>query len=122
MTRILLVEDEAAICVLLAEALLDAGFVVTDCMSPEEGDAALADADGYRLLVSDVNVGVRGWGFDFAHRARAAWPDLAVVYVTGDAAADVPRRGVPGSTVLPKPFLPLELVRHVRGVLADAEA
>ncbi|HVI30842.1 response regulator [Phenylobacterium sp.] len=118
MARILLVEDEAAICVLLAETLVDAGFAVTDCLCAEEAEAALADLDSYGLLITDVNVGVRGWGFDFARRARAVHQGLAVVYVTGDSEADVPRHGVAGSTVLPKPFLPLDLVRHVRRVLA----
>jgi len=120
MDRILLVEDEAAICILLAETLVDAGFAVTDCMCADEAEAALAHEDGYLLLVTDVNVGVRGWGFDFARRARDVHRDLTVVYVTGDSEADVPRHGVAGSTVLPKPFLPLELVRHVRRVLARA--
>lgn len=122
MKRILLVEDEAAICILLAETLSDAGFEVTDCLSAHEAEAALADPSGYALLVTDVNVGVRGWGFDFARRARDAHGGLVVVYITGDSEADVSRHGVDGSTVLPKPFLPLELVRHVRAVLAEASA
>lgn len=122
MKRILLVEDEAAICILLAETLIDAGFAVVDCLCAEEAEAALADPTGYVLLVTDVNVGVRGWGFGFARRARAIHRDLPVVYVTGDSEADVPRHGVEGSTVLPKPFLPFELVRHVQAVLAEADA
>lgn len=120
MDRILLVEDEAAVCILMAETLSDAGFAVTDCMCAEEADAALGHPAGFHLLVTDVNVGERGWGFGFARRARAAWRELAVIYVTADSEADVPRHGVAGSTVLPKPFMPMELVRHVHHVLARA--
>lgn len=120
-TRVMIVEDEAAICLLLSDALQDAGFQVTDAMCPSEAFAALdADFSACRVLVTDVNVEVRGWGFGFARHARARNETLLVVYITGDSEADVVREGVPGSTVLPKPFTPIELVRHIHQRLADA--
>lgn len=118
MEQVLLVEDEAPICLLLAEALTDAGYAVTEALTPEEASAALArEADSYRVLVTDINVCVRGWGFQFAHRAVTANPRLAVVYITGDSEVDVAHRGLPGSAILPKPFAPADLVRLVRRML-----
>jgi CheY-like chemotaxis protein len=122
MVGILLVEDEAPVCMLLTECLADAGFEVTDCLCAEEADAGLvALGSSLRVLVTDINVGVRGWGFGFARRAREANPDLAVIYITGDSEADVATQGVEGSTVLPKPFVPIELVREVHQAVARAQ-
>jgi len=120
MAWILLVDDEAAVCLVLAEALRDAGFTVSDALNAEEAWAAL-HACQVDALVTDINMGVRGWGFEFARAVRALQPDLPVVYITGDAEAAVSREGVPGSRVLPKPFFPHELVAVVRALLAARE-
>jgi CheY-like chemotaxis protein len=120
MDHLLLVEDEAAVCLLLAEVLRDAGFEVTEAMTCEEADRALSAprARPFTALVTDINVQRRGWGYDFAERARAADPTLPVVYITGDSEAAFAHRGAPGSRLLPKPFAPLELVHLVRSMVA----
>jgi DNA-binding response OmpR family regulator len=120
MHHLLLVEDEAALCLLLAEVLRDEGFEVTEALTPDEAEQALSEqlARPLAALVTDINVRRRGWGYDFAERARAAAPTLAVVYMTGDSEAASSHRGVPDSRLLPKPFAPMELVRVVRSLVA----
>jgi CheY-like chemotaxis protein len=118
---ILLVEDEAAVCLVLGEALRDAGFEVRDAVNAIEAAAVLAaDGPALRLLITDINMGARGWGFDFARRVRAARPGLPVIYITADSEAAVATQGLPDAMVLPKPFLPHELLDAARHAIAGA--
>ena len=118
MARVLLVEDEPAISMLLVDALADEGHLVEDALTIAEAEAALLVLHRQlEVLVTDVNVETRGWGFGFAARARELNPDLAVIYITGDSESLVARRGVAGSMALPKPFLPHQLVAAVERIL-----
>lgn len=121
MHHLLLVDDEPAVCLLLAEVLRDDGFEVTEAMTADEAEQALAEQLGRPLaaIITDVNVQHRGWGYEFAERARAHAPTLPVVYITGDSEAAFGRRGVPNSRLLPKPFTPMDLVRLVRSLVGD---
>lgn len=121
MARVLLVEDEAAILMLLAEALSDAGHDVIEASTAEAAEAAMARLDGaLDILVTDINVGVRGWGFGFARRVRELQPTVPVLYITGDSELHAGASGVPGARTLPKPFTPGELVRAVSDASAPA--
>lgn len=111
MTLVLLVEDEAAICLLLSEALSDAGRAETDALTPLEAyDALQRQGPEFRVLVTDINVTERGWGFGFARAAPEVNPDLAVSFITGDSEAAVRQQGVAGAMLLAKLFLPERLV------------
>lgn len=119
MGNVLVVDDDRAVCGIMAEALRDAGFTA-ECLS--------ADQDAYDritrspplvALVLDVNLGVGTTGFDIARFARQVIPDVAVVYVSGEvASSSVKAFGVPGSAFLEKPITPSELVEAVTAVFA----
>jgi CheY-like chemotaxis protein len=110
--RLLLVEDDMAVALLLQETFGDHGFVVSfaDC-----GAAAmrLLDDGGFDVVVTDINLGPGPDGFDVSHHARERHGPIPVIYVTGQAEADFARRGVAGSTLTPKPFVPEALARQV---------
>lgn len=102
--RILVVEDEAAICDLIGDILEEAGYGV-HCV--ETGQAAYEALDAgrpYVALVVDVNLGAGVTGFDVARHAREARPDIPVIYMSGEVA---PSRfglhAVPGGIHLAKP-------------------
>ncbi|WP_051341379.1 hybrid sensor histidine kinase/response regulator [Azospirillum halopraeferens] len=119
--RILLVEDEAIVRDVSAEALRGAGFEVVEAA---DAAAALAvvEADGaIDLLVSDIGL-PDGSGRHLAERARRRRPGLPVVYVTGYAGIVPGGETVTGEHVLPKPFTPDALVRRVNDVLATGVA
>src|SRR5690349_7844094 len=102
MARVLLVEDEPAICLMLSDAVADEGHQVRDAITCEEAEAALADLHGeLDLLVTDINVGARGWGLGFAARARELNPRLRVIYITGDSERRIAEEGVDGGLALP---------------------
>lgn len=116
---ILVVEDEALIRDVVEETLDDGGFKVVLATSGEEAVKLLDSSDPkYRALVTDVNLGpdkMSGW--DVARHARSADPELAVVYMTGDSAAEWASQGVPNSVLLTKPFAPAQLVTAVAQLL-----
>lgn len=55
-------------------------------------------------LITDIRLPGPFDGWDIAREARARWPDLPVVYVTGECEDDWIEKGVPGSLILQKPY------------------
>lgn len=116
---ILVVEDEAIIRDVVEETLDDGGFKVVLATSGEEAVKLLDSAEpDYRALVTDINLAQSAMtGWDVARHARSINPELAVVYMTGDSAADWAVHGVPNSVLLTKPFAPAQLLTAVAQLL-----
>lgn len=116
---ILVVEDEELIRSVVEESLDDGGFKVVLASTANAAVKLLDEPDPkYRALVTDINLGkseLTGW--DVARHAREIDPDLAVVYMTGDSAAEWASQGVPNSVLLTKPFAPVQLVTAVAQLL-----
>ena len=108
---VLVVEDEAAVCALLAEALGAEGLEVV-CAGDDQAAYGLLGREGsaYDALILDINLGQGTTGFDVARFARKLNPDVPVIYISGGAETSVEKHGVPGSALVAKPFdLPLLL-------------
>ncbi|MGM4896976.1 response regulator [Tardiphaga sp. 839_C3_N1_4] len=117
---ILLVEDEELIRNVVEDTLDDGGFKVVLAESGEEAVKLLDASDPkYRALVTDIKLGGHGTltGWDVARHARSIDPELAVVYMTGDSAAEWASQGVPNSVLLTKPFAPAQLITAVAQLL-----
>jgi DNA-binding response OmpR family regulator len=119
--EIMVVEDDQQIQRFIEEALSDGGFEPAIASSGEEALALLTEGESiskYRLILIDIKLGkdrISGW--DVARRARAANPDLPVVYITGVGDEEWAVQGVPGSVLLTKPFAPAQLVTAVSQLL-----
>ena len=105
--RVLFIEDQAIMRVLVAESLDRAGFEVG---SFADATAALAAFDAFDpdVLVTDIDLGSRPNGAEAAVIARHRAPHLAVVFLTNfPQAASAPRAvaSVPGATFLRKDSL-----------------
>jgi two-component system NtrC family sensor kinase len=118
--RVLVVEDEPALAVAVAEALEDAGFSVERAADGEEGLHRLADA-AYDLIVCDLKM-PRIDGMQFYRAMATATPALArrVIFVTGDVAGTDAERFLEetGCRWLSKPFRLGDLLRAARDTLA----
>ena len=118
--RVLVVEDEPALGVAVAEALQDAGFDVDRAGDGEEGLTRLAE-NRYDLIVCDLKM-PRIDGMQFYHAMAAATPALArrVIFVTGDVAGTDAERFLEetGCRWLSKPFRLGDLLRAARDTLA----
>jgi DNA-binding response OmpR family regulator len=119
MGRILIVEDDQAICALIADALETAGLDPVCARTDQEAYAALATRPAFRALVVDVNLGQGATGFDVARFARQRVPHIPVVYVSGDSPKGTfVTHGVPDSDFVAKPFTPAELLATLQARLA----
>ena len=102
---LLYVEDELIIQHDVAAGLEEAGFklVVAD-----NGEAALrlltAHGAELRGLITDVNLGKGPDGWDVARAARRGLAGLPVIYVSAASQHEWTVEGVPGSSMIAKPF------------------
>lgn len=70
-------------------------------------------------LITDIRLGGEIDGWALAREARGQSPDICVLYVTGDSAADWPAKGVPQSLVLQKPVVDAQLLTGISMLLND---
>ena len=84
MTDVLLVEDELLIRELVREVLTDSGLGVVAVGTAEIALRRLGEEpEGFKVLLTDINLGGEVTGFELAARGRTLNPDLKVVYMTG---------------------------------------
>jgi CheY-like chemotaxis protein len=117
--RVLLVEDEFLICMMLADALLEHGFEVRAAANARDALAHLTRGAPCDVLLTDLNLGPGLDGSGLAKRARELRPDLPVVYVSGSVRRIEELSPVPGATFIPKPYIP-EKVCEMLGALQSS--
>lgn len=82
--RVLVVDDDAAVRLVLVEEFESTGCAVTEAGNGAEALDCFGAEGPFDLLVTDVQMlGVDGW--TLAERTRVLQPDLPVLYVTGSA-------------------------------------
>ena len=102
--RILVVEDEALICVETADTFEHLGFEVHIALSAEEALRRLRDGLAIDILFTDINLAGPMNGETLAELARELKPGLVVAYTSGTVAA--PSHTVAGSRFVAKPYAP----------------
>ncbi|SFQ19653.1 Response regulator receiver domain-containing protein [Mesorhizobium sp. NFR06] len=116
--EILVVEDEVLILLDVEAALQEAGFRVSCEHSAAAAMAAFdAEPEKFRGLVTDIQLGRGGSGWDLARHVRATNPVMPVVYVSGNSAGDWPVEGVPNSIMISKPFFTPQIVTALATLL-----
>lgn len=116
---VLLVEDDRNLRVDLAEALLDIAKVVPHSAATVADARRLATKIDFRVAIIDVRL-PDGDGVILAGALKERQPDLAIVYITGDAGqrddlAEVLKS--PQMHLLEKPFQPGRLLELVRSAV-----
>ena len=115
---ILVVEDDPLLQGIVEDALDEGGFRFVSVRSAEAAIALLGDkVTTFCALVTDINLQGPMDGWEIARTARASDPAFPIVYMTGDAGAEWPSKGVPNSILLNKPFAPAQLVTAVSQLL-----
>ncbi|MQG94053.1 PAS domain-containing protein [Pseudomonas sp. MN1F] len=119
--RIILVEDQAALRLVVGEVLEELGYQVE---AFENGSAALAhmqQCEQPDLLLSDIGLPDGPNGRQVAERCRQRFPQLKVLFITGydESAALSDGQLLQGTSVLTKPFELEALAERVRQLLAD---
>jgi DNA-binding NtrC family response regulator len=113
---VLVVEDEAVVCELAAEALLDEGYRVLTAADAEAAEAILL-REPVDLLFTDIDLARNTNGLALARRARRHLPRLPVLYTSGGRSSLSPADAVPQSIFVPKPYRPSQLVALTRRIL-----
>jgi CheY-like chemotaxis protein len=120
--RVLIVDDEPSIRMLVSEALTDFGFTALEAADGPAG-LKILDAPGrIDLLITDVGLPGGINGRQLADAARTSRPGLRILFITGYAENAVIGNGVlpPGMHVLTKPFSLPELSHAITAVLGRA--
>jgi DNA-binding NtrC family response regulator len=116
--KILVAEDDFQVREMREDALSEGGFLAKILSSAEDAVILLnGEIASFRALVTDVNLRGTMSGWDLARIARERDPAFPIVYMTGTAAEDWAKFGVPNSILLMKPFAPAQLVTAVSQVL-----
>jgi len=119
---LLYVEDDALIRETMVESLEEAGFKL---LVADSGDQAVellvAHAADLRGLITDVNLGDGPDGWAIAREARQLMAGLPVVYVSGASDHEWTSEGVPGSTIIAKPFACTQLVVAISALLVVSD-
>ena len=113
----LVVEDDAAVRMLVRMILARDGWRVLEAPDAEQALAAAAGASELRLLVTDVFLpGMQG--AELHARLRAAIPGLRALFVSGDSRQSLIAQGAidADSEFAQKPFTPSELAAHARAI------
>ena len=119
--RVLLVEDEYLISQWVAESLAEQGFAVCTATNGMDALKCLASVP-VDILFTDINLAGSMDGTILARRARELLPDLPVVYASGRVNTLDPQVRVPGSTFVPKPYVPSLIGRVLANAVKSAAA
>lgn len=121
--RICLIDDDGFVRDALALGLRDAGFEVVTAPGGAAG-FDIASREYIHAIVTDMNMPGTS-GAQLITEARARWPTLPIVAITGDAAIhgrslDDVARGLGANAAMTKPFRARELAAVLDKLLADS--
>lgn len=105
--RVLLVEDEPLVSIMMECIMADHGFEVHAVTNAEDALLILAGGSPVDVMFTDINLAGGMAGVQLAWRARELHPELPVLYASGRThGIDDP---VPGSAFIAKPYLPSQV-------------
>ena len=118
--KVLLVEDEGLIRMMVAEFLQDEGFAVAEAGNADEAMRLLDGPDAFHILFTDVQMPGRRDGVDVAVHARRLYPRIPILIASGYAAALMDRISVldPAALFISKPYRLWEVGSALRGMRA----
>ncbi|VTU26510.1 Blue-light-activated protein [Variovorax sp. PBL-H6] len=118
---VLVVDDEAALRMLIVEVMQGLGYATLEAGDGPEALRVLQSDERIDLLVSDVGLPGGINGRQLADAARTARPGLKVLFITGYAENAVVSHGHldPGMQVMSKPFELEVLARRVKELIAS---
>ena len=120
---VLVVDDEAALRMLMADALVEAGYDVAGATNGAEALSVLRSAARLDLLITDVGLSGGMNGRQVADAARELRPGLPVLFITGYAETAVLNQGQlePGMHIMTKPFALKAMAARVKAIIAGTQ-
>ena len=118
--RVLLVEDDPEVRLVVAKMLDSTGHAVLEADSSDEAERIVREQD-VDIVLTDMVMPGRG-GLEVAEALRAIRPSMGVVLMSGYSERLLESSAVPerGFTYIEKPFAPHELTAALRSAMEDA--
>ena len=116
---ILVVEDDADVCMAVVETLESTGYHVLSARDGPEALAALEKAQGIDLMFSDLVMPHGMSGFELVGEARRLRPNLRILLTSGYAAQSARGAKFP---LIKKPYRLADLVRCINEALGGGSA
>jgi len=116
--KVLLIENDRVVRMILAEMLSNAGLQIAELPDGERLFEPEPSFEPPRVIVTDIDLGETCHdGLDVAGQARRCWPDVGIVFITGQPSRlNQQRQGERDRFVL-KPFRSAQLVEAVVSLL-----
>jgi CheY-like chemotaxis protein len=115
--RVLLIEDEEHIRVLVSAILRRKGYEIVVTCDGLEGMAALRSTPDFDLIITDLQMPGLG-GIKLIQALRAGYPQIPIIVISAYATADWAHEALTNAVVaLPKPFSHKDLITVVDGIL-----
>ncbi len=123
--RICLIDDDIFVRDAMAIGLGDAGYEVITAPGAAAG-FDIASREPLDAIVTDMNMPGTG-GAQFIPEARARWPDMPIIAISGSAVidgrnTDEVARALGADATLIKPFRARQLAALIERVLADRKS
>ena len=119
MSDLIIVEDEAAVALAVAELLENAGYGVVGIATTAEEALALAETTNPRVAIVDVKLADAIDGITLAQELANRYR-LGIVFVTGDPISVLRRAREVTNEILSKPYSEGELLMAVASACAAA--
>jgi len=119
---ILIVDDEAPIRTVLCEYLSARGYHVIESDGATQAFAALSACPDIELVIADIMMPGAANGFELGRRLRVEYPEVKVLFMSGNPAA-MKLSALSNSTeLMAKPFRLPALMQRVEGLIAPIGA
>lgn len=112
--RVLLIEDDDLVRMMLSETLGSDGIEVDGLANAEDALILLGAGQVPDVLVTDIDLGPGLNGFDLAEIARSRHPDVEVILISGTAPKSETRRLRRHERFFQKPFATADLAAAIR--------
>lgn len=117
-TTVLVVEDEALIGEMIADALVDRGFDVHLVCTAHDALRYMVSGGPVDVLFTDINIAGEIDGTVLARHVRNLRPDLPIVFASARPNLFDELRRFPRAACLPKPYGPAQVCAIVEGLFA----
>lgn len=119
MRTILIVEDELLVRLALSDDLRDAGFLVIEAYNADEAVLILQSSLQLDVLITDIRMPGSMDGAALASYVRASWPQLKIVFISGNL-ADLPV-GTPADALIEKPYVQAAVIERIQQLLSGSQ-
>jgi two-component system cell cycle sensor histidine kinase/response regulator CckA len=114
--RVLLVEDERHIRLLVGSILRQKGYTTVEATNGYEALNALRDEPAFDFIITDLQMPELS-GVALLRALRAHYPHLPIIVISAYAATDWAKEAIENAVIaLPKPFSHAQLVNVVESI------